>query len=97
MCQRRPEVAENLSIFTPGTLEEAEKCGKLDINSNFLDLSPDPAHFVGFLKVVNRPEVSSSLFVRLLEAYRKVKSDKEGDPLRCAVILYVFVLSLRSP
>jgi len=67
-------------------LEEAEKSGKLDIDSNLLDLRPDPAHFVGFLKVVNRPEVSSSLFVRLLEAYRGVKPDNEGDPLRCAVI-----------
>ena len=87
MCQRRSEVAEDFSIFTPGALEEAEKSGKLDIDSNFLDLRPDPAHFVGFLKMVNRPEVSSSLFVRLLEAYRRVKSDGEGDPLRYAVIL----------
>lgn len=84
---RRPVVTEDLSIFTPGALEEAEKSGKLDIDSNFLDLRPDPAHFVGFLKMVNRPEVSSSLFVRLLEAYRRVKSDGEGDPLRCVAIL----------
>ena len=80
-------MVEDLSIFTPGALEEAEKSGKLDLDSNFLDLRPDPSHFVGFLKMVNRPEVSSSLFVRLLEAYRRVKSDGEGDPLRCAAIL----------
>ena len=78
-------MTENLSIFTPGTLEKAEKGGELGIDSNLLDLRPDPAHFVGFLKVVNRPEVSSLLFVRLLEAYRRVKSDDEGDPLRYAV------------
>jgi hypothetical protein len=80
----RPEVTEGLSIFTPETLEEAEKSGKLDIDSNPLDLRPDPAHFVGFLKTMNQPDVSSSLFVRLLEAYRGVKSDNEGDPLRYA-------------
>ena len=73
---------ESLSVFTPEALEEAEKGGKFDIDSNLLDLRPDPAHFVGFLKTINRPEVSSSLFVRLLEAYRGVKSDNEGDPLR---------------
>jgi len=79
-------VIENLSIFTPEALEAAEKSGKLDIDSNLLDLRPDPAHFVGFLKVMSRPEVSSSLFVRLLEAYRAVKSDNEGDPLRYAAV-----------
>ena len=75
-------------MFTPEALEEAERGGKLDIDSNLLDLRPDPAHFIGFLKIVNRPEVSSSLFVRLLEAYRGVKSDDEGDPLRYAAIPY---------
>jgi len=80
-------VTENLSIFTPEVLEEAEKSGKFDIDSNLLDLRPDPAHFVGFLKAINRPEVSSSLFVRLLEAYRGVKSDGEGDPLRYGTVL----------
>lgn len=79
-------MTESLSIFTPEALEEAEKSGKLDIDSNLLDLRPDPAHFVGFLKTMNRPEVSSSLFVRLLEAYRGVKSDNEGDPLRYAAV-----------
>ena len=69
-------------------MEEAEKGGKFGIDSNLLDLRPDPAHFVGFLKTTNRPEVSSSLFVRLLEAYRTAKSDNEGDPLRSDVIPY---------
>jgi len=75
-------VTEKLSVFTPEALEEAEKSGQLDVDSNLLDLRPDPAHFVGFLKTMNRPEVPSSLFVRLLEAYRGTKSDNDGDPLR---------------
>lgn len=78
---------EKLSIFTPEALKEAKKSGKFDIDSNLLGLRPDPAHFVGFLKTINRPEVSSSLFVRLLEAYRGVKSDGEGDPLRYGGVL----------
>ena len=81
-------MTESLSIFTPEALEEAEKSGKLDIDSNLFDLRPDPAHFVGFLKTMNRPEVSSSLFVRLLEVYRRAKSDNEGDPVRYAAVLY---------
>lgn len=89
-------MTENLSIFTPDALEDAEKSGKLDIDSNFLDLRPDPAHFVRFLKTMNRPEVSPSLFVRLLEAYREVKSDNEGDPLRCAAISYPVNFTLIS-
>ena len=67
---------------------EAEKNGELNIDSNLFDLRPDPAHFVGFLKMVNRPDISSSLFVRLLEAYRAVKSENRGDPLRYAAITY---------
>lgn len=69
-------------MFTPETRKEALESGKLDINSNPLGLRPDPAHFVGFLKTMNRPEVSSSLFVRLLESYRRVKLHNEVDPLR---------------
>ena len=79
-------MTESLSIFTPEALEEAEKSGKFDVDSNLFDLRPDPAHFAGFLKTINRPEVSSSLFVRLLEAYRGVKSGNEGDPLRYGVV-----------
>jgi len=81
-------VIETLSILTPEAVKAAEESGKLDIDSNLFDLRPDPAHFVGFLKAMNRPEVSSSLFLRLLEAYRGVKSDNEGDPLRYAAVLH---------
>ncbi|KAF9649373.1 hypothetical protein BDM02DRAFT_1873427 [Thelephora ganbajun] len=86
----RPEVTESPSVFTPEALEEAEKSGKLGIDSNLLDLRPDPVHFVGFLKTMNRPDVSSSLFVRLLEAYRGVKLDK-GDPLRALLYLQLII------
>ena len=81
-------MTESLSIFSPEGSEEAERSGKFDIDSNLLDLRTDPAHFVGFLETINQPEVLSLLFVRLLEAYRGVKSDNEGDPLRYGVIPY---------
>ncbi|KAF9782746.1 hypothetical protein BJ322DRAFT_1072320 [Thelephora terrestris] len=84
-------VTESLAIFTPESLEEAEKSGELDINSNLLGLRPDPAHFVGFLRAMNRPEVSSSLFVRLLEAYRSVKSDNDKDPFRALLFLQLIM------
>lgn len=81
-------MTESLSLLTPEALEEAEKSGQLDTGSNLFDLRPDPAHFVAFLKTINRPEVSSSLFVRFLEAYRGAKSNNGGDPLRYAAIPY---------
>jgi len=38
------------------------------MNANSLDLRPDPIHLVGTLKAVERKEVASLLFIRLLGA-----------------------------
>lgn len=77
-----PQQTFTLSLFTPEELKRAEESGELDIDSNLLDLRPDPVHFVGFLKSTNRSEVSSDIFVRLLEKYRESKADSDAEPLR---------------
>lgn len=77
-----PQQAPTLSLFTPEELKRAEESGELDVDSNLLDLRPDPVHFIGLLKSINRSGVSSEIFVRLLEQYREIKADSEADPLR---------------
>jgi hypothetical protein len=71
-----------MALFTPDDLKKAEESGALDVDANFLGLRPDPSHFVDFLKSLDRPDVASEVFVRLLEGYRNLKADSESDPLR---------------
>ena len=78
----RQEKLSSLALFTPNDLKKAEECGAFDIDANYLGLRPDPAHFVDFLKLLDRPDVSSEVFVRLLEGYRDSKADSESNPLR---------------
>ncbi len=78
----RQEKESSLAFFTPDDLKKAEESGALDVDANFLDLRPDPTHFVDFLVSLDRPDVASAVFVRLLEGYRDLKADKESDPLR---------------
>jgi len=78
----RQEKESSLAFFTPDNIKKAEESGALDADANFLDLRPDPTHFVDFLVSLERPDVISDVFVRLLEGYRDLKANKESDPLR---------------
>jgi len=78
----RQQKESSLAFFTPDDLKKAEEGGALDVDANFLDLRPDPAHFVDFLVSLDRPDVTSDVFVRLLEGYRDFKTNEESDPLR---------------
>ncbi|KAH8105986.1 hypothetical protein BXZ70DRAFT_886180 [Cristinia sonorae] len=80
-----------LALFTPEDLEHAEENGDFDIDSNLLKLKPDPFQFVQYLKLIDRPDISSELFVMLLEGYRKLKSDVNGDPMRTLLYLQLIV------
>jgi hypothetical protein len=71
-----------LALFTPEDLKKAEENGEFDANANFLGLRPDPVRFICFLKSLERTDVSSEIFVRLLEAYRMSKVDKDSDAVR---------------
>lgn len=74
----------SLSLFTPEDLRRAEEAGELDADANLFNLRPDPTQFVRYLKSIGRSDISSEIFVRLLEAYREVKAQAESDPLRYA-------------
>jgi hypothetical protein len=76
----RSEKPTSLSLLTPGDNDD-----DIDLDSNILDLYPDPAHFVRFLKSIQRTDISSDLFVRLLETYRDSKAETDGDPTRLAI------------
>ncbi|KAI9001411.1 hypothetical protein BD414DRAFT_519479 [Trametes punicea] len=82
-----PADGTQLSLFTPQSLKEAEAAGDLDVDSNLLGLKPDPVRFVRWLKRLDRVDVSSDLFVRLLEAYRETRSDPEADPAKTLLYL----------
>ncbi|KZT72491.1 hypothetical protein DAEQUDRAFT_722639 [Daedalea quercina L-15889] len=87
----RVERTSALSLFTPGDLKRAEESGELDADANLFDLRPDPAQFVRYLKSIDRPDVSSELFVKLLEAYRETKAQTEADPLRTLLYLQLIL------
>ncbi|OBZ76096.1 hypothetical protein A0H81_03253 [Grifola frondosa] len=81
----------SLSLFTPESLRQAEEAGDLDVDSNVLDLRPDPVHFVKYLKSIDRADISSELFVRILEAYKETKSNSQADPLRALLYLQLIL------
>ena len=78
----------SLSLFTPESLKQAEDLGELDVDSNILGLKPDPVFFVRFVKALGRPDVSSDLFLKLLERYRELRGLSETDPLRYLSLTY---------
>jgi len=68
------------ALFTPQDLGKGEEI----MGENFLDLYPDPAHFVQYVKSLDRLDMASELFVRLLEVYHSVDTEQDTDPSRCA-------------
>ncbi|KAJ7179134.1 hypothetical protein C8R46DRAFT_1187560 [Mycena filopes] len=74
----------SLSLLTPADDD-------IDLDTNILNLYPDPVHFVRFLKSIQRTDISSDLFVRLLESYRDSKLESDGDPTRTLLFLQLVV------
>lgn len=69
-------------------MRKAEEAGEFDADANILHLRPDPVHFVRYLKSIDRPDVTSDIFVKLLEAYRGSKGTSDSDPMRCVGFSY---------
>ena len=67
------------ALLTPEDIGNEETFGE-----NFLDLYPDPTHFVQYIKSLDRLDMASELFVKLLEVYHSVDTEPDTDPLRCA-------------
>jgi len=61
--------------------EERRRKGENEDGDAF-DLYPDAAHFVQYIKSLDRSDINSELFVRLLEVYYSSHRDKESDPMR---------------
>ena len=70
-----------LAFFTPEDLQRAEEAGDMDPDANILNLRPDPVQFVALLKSLERADIVSQIFVRLLDAYREAKTE-DVDPTR---------------
>ncbi|KAH0840124.1 hypothetical protein J3R83DRAFT_1101 [Lanmaoa asiatica] len=81
-----PEYSTKPVLLTPEDLGKGEIMGE-----NFLDLYPDPAHFVQYVKSLDRLDMASELFVRLLEAYHSVDAEQDADPSRGLLYLQMIV------
>jgi hypothetical protein len=80
-------------MYTPKTLLHADDAGDFDPGANLMELQPDPKSFAVYVKSINRPDIASELFVRLLEGYQTSRSDVKGDPLRCAGVSFSHALT----
>ena len=67
------------SILMPNDIHDADS----DVDTNLFDFYPDPAHFVDFLKTIERGDIVSDIFIQILESYRSLKSDANEDSMRC--------------
>ena len=63
----------------PNDIHDADS----DVDTNLFDFYPDPAHFVDFLKTIERGDIVSDIFIQILESYRSLKSDANEDSMRC--------------
>ncbi|KAF9259487.1 hypothetical protein L218DRAFT_963519 [Marasmius fiardii PR-910] len=86
--KRAERISDPLTFFTPESLKQAEEAGQLESGANWLDMYPDPVHFVGLLQTINRQDVASNFFVLVLEAYRENKKEN-SDPIQTLRYLQV--------
>jgi hypothetical protein len=77
-------------MLTPEDIKRAAE-SEDDMDSNFLDLKPDPAHFVKFLSSLQNTDLSVWLLIRLLQEYRQARASPESDPLVSLVYLQILV------
>ena len=61
-----------------------------DVDTNLFDFYPDPAHFVDFLKTIERGDIVSDIFIQILENYRTMNSDANEDSMRCTRFHFIY-------
>ncbi|KAG6378921.1 hypothetical protein JVT61DRAFT_13206 [Boletus reticuloceps] len=76
-----PDVSTKRALLTPEDI----------MGENFLDLYPDPAHFVQYIKSLDRLDMASELFVRLLEVYHSVDAAQDAGPSRGLLYLQLII------
>lgn len=80
-----------LSFLLPEKELQASE-DEFDEDLNLFNIYPDPIHFVQLLKNLDRADISSDLFLKLLENYRDMKGRPGDDSMA-----YVDLLSLIGP
>ncbi|KDR83776.1 hypothetical protein GALMADRAFT_236141 [Galerina marginata CBS 339.88] len=78
------------SLLFPGDVLQTED--DFDADLNLFNLYPDPAHFVQLLKLFDRGDIASALFLRLLENYRDMKGRPGEDSMRILHELQIIIL-----
>ncbi|TFK55674.1 hypothetical protein OE88DRAFT_1652095 [Heliocybe sulcata] len=82
----RPKETSSLALLTPEDLKTLRESEDASLDMNMFGLRPDPAVFVNFMESIDRPDITSDLFIRLLDTYRVSKISDE-DPLRTLLYL----------
>ncbi|KAG1866653.1 hypothetical protein DFJ58DRAFT_714609 [Suillus subalutaceus] len=84
---RRVNREEKLALLTPEDLRHTSVTEDTNIESLDLGLYPPSAHFVFYIKNLNRADIAGGMFVRLLEAYRTAKGSAFQSQLDNTAIL----------
>ncbi|KZT24535.1 ARM repeat-containing protein [Neolentinus lepideus HHB14362 ss-1] len=82
----KPDETSSLSLLTPEDLKSFKEGDDTSIDMNLFGLRPDPCIFVAFLESIDRSDITSDLFIRLLDAYQQSKGS-DDDPLRTLLYL----------
>ena len=67
------------ALLFPPNMKTTEACGD-NCDMNIFDLFPDPVHLIETLKVFDRSDLASSLFVKLFERYVALRGQPDHDP-----------------
>ncbi|KXN90255.1 hypothetical protein AN958_04046 [Leucoagaricus sp. SymC.cos] len=89
--QLEMEQLTSLSLLTPAQVPDTVDLEDLEFDANIFNLYPDPLHLVKLIKDMDRGDIASALFVRLLEAYRQEKAQSGGDTLRILLNLQIIM------
>ncbi|EPQ59213.1 hypothetical protein GLOTRDRAFT_70452 [Gloeophyllum trabeum ATCC 11539] len=83
----RSNVLPSLSLLTTEDLKHLDDDHTSGVDTNIFGLHPDPPVFVAFIQSINRSDITSDMFVRLLDAYQESKSAEDADPMRTLLYL----------
>jgi len=78
------------SLLLPGN----DPATTMDIDINLFNLYPDPVHFVDFLKQLERGDMASNIFLKLLENYRDTKERPGDGSMKYGSLIYDLYLSM---
>jgi hypothetical protein len=74
---------EQPALLLPRNIKKPEATVE-DYEMNIFEFFPDPVHLVETLKIFDRGDMASSLFVKLFERYVTMKAQPDQDPMKYA-------------